>query len=249
MKIKVNEYFEQLSSLLLFCFDIKDLDIANLISANRALGSVGCHHAFGAFAAHRDMPTWSAKNVFGLRHTNDACVIILIVRVGHTESFLKLITPAVLNYNSRLWSDLNGTVISLCVFQETDAFKLHLRNDKLYYQWAIFICSHPSFLWHIKSIKLDRLRLCFYRMLHILLGRCRLIMVRKVHNHFLINGLNHIKMVLSSLINSVRIPRVDSQLIRMLRMDVKLKVYHQVLIQNLNTGGVNIRMVLQCLQI
>jgi hypothetical protein len=86
-------------------------------------------------------------------------------------------------------------------------------------------------------------------MLHILIGRCRLIMVRKVHNHFLIYGLNHIKMVLSSLINSVRIPRVDSQLIGMLRVDVKLKVHHQVLIQNLNTSGVNIRMVLQCLQI
>jgi len=86
-------------------------------------------------------------------------------------------------------------------------------------------------------------------MLHILIGRCRLIMVRKVHDHLLIHGLNHIKMVLSRLIDGVRVPRVNSQLIRMLGVDVKLKVHHQILIQNLDASRVNVRMVLQCLEV
>jgi hypothetical protein len=85
-------------------------------------------------------------------------------------------------------------------------------------------------------------------LLHILISRCK-IMVREVHHHLLVDSLNHIKTVLSSLINGVRIPRVDPDHIRILWVHVKLKVHPLVLIDNLNARYVNIRVVLDCLQI
>ena len=162
------------------------------------------------------MPTWGAKNVLDLRHANDTGVIILIVRVrNHAKSFLELITVPILNYNSRLWSNLNGAVSSLRVFQETDAFELHLRNEYLDHQRAVFIRSHLSFLCHIKSISLNWFCIRFYRLLHMLISR-RKIMIGEVHHHLFVDGLNHCKMVLASLINGVRISRVDPDNVRIL---------------------------------